>query len=43
MFPSGATYLPTDCCFSELALLKSNSVCWCSTKQTFSSVLHVHL
>jgi hypothetical protein len=26
--------LSTDCCFSELALKKSNSACWSSTKQT---------
>jgi hypothetical protein len=34
---SGATCLPTDCCFSELALLKSNSACWSRTKWTSSS------
>ena len=27
MCPSGATCIPADCCFSELALQKSNSVC----------------
>jgi hypothetical protein len=37
MCPSGATCLPTDCCFSELALYKSNSMCWSSTKRTSSS------
>jgi hypothetical protein len=37
MCPSGATCLPEDCCFSELALLKSNSACWSSTKRTLSS------
>jgi len=26
--------LTADCCFSELALLKSNSACWSSTKRT---------
>ena len=30
---SRVTCLPTDCCFSELALWKCNSVCWSSTKQ----------
>ena len=25
--PSGATYLPVGCCFSELALHKSNQTC----------------
>ena len=34
---SGATCLPTDCCFSELALLKSNSAVWSRTKWTSSS------
>ena len=34
---SGATCLPTDCCFSELALLKSNSAYWSRTKRTSSS------
>jgi hypothetical protein len=33
----GATCLSADCCFSELALYKSNSVCWSSTKRTSSS------
>ena len=37
MCPSGVTCLPVDCCFSELALLKSNSACWSGTKQTSSS------
>ena len=37
MCPSGATCLSADCCFSELALLKSNSVCWSRTKRTPSS------
>ena len=27
MCPSGATCLPADCCFSELAQLKYNSAC----------------
>ena len=39
MCPSGVTCLPTDCCFSELALLKSNSACWSSTKR-ISSTCH---
>jgi hypothetical protein len=34
MCPSGATCLPAECCFSELALKKSNSACWSSTKRT---------
>jgi hypothetical protein len=34
---SGATCLSADCCFSELALLKSNSACWSRTKRTSSS------
>jgi hypothetical protein len=29
--------LSADCCFSELALCKSNSACWSSTKRTSSS------
>jgi len=37
MFPSGATSLSADCYFRELALYKSNSVCWSSTKLTSSS------
>jgi len=37
MCPSGATCLPVDCCFSELALWKSNSACWSSTKRISSS------
>ena len=37
MCPSGATYLPADCCFSELALKMSNSTCWSRTKRTSSS------
>jgi hypothetical protein len=37
MCPSGATCLPADCCISELALLKSNSARWSSTKRTSSS------
>ena len=37
MCPSGETYLPTDCCFSELALYKYNWACWTSTKWTSSS------
>jgi hypothetical protein len=37
MCPSGATCLPADCCFSELALWKSNSACWSCTKRNSSS------
>jgi hypothetical protein len=37
MCPSGATCLPADCCFSELALLKYNSACWSRTKRNSSS------
>jgi hypothetical protein len=37
MYPSGATGLPTDCCFIELALKKINSACWSRTKHTSSS------
>ena len=33
----GDICLPADCCFSELALLKSNSACWSRTKRTSSS------
>ena len=35
--PSESTCLPMDCCFSELALYKSNSACCSSTKRTSSS------
>jgi hypothetical protein len=35
--PSGATCLSADCCFSELALCKSNSACLSRTKRTSSS------
>jgi ribosomal protein L39E len=38
MCPSGPTCLPADCCVSELALLKSDSACCCSTKWTSSSL-----
>jgi hypothetical protein len=34
MCPSGAKYLPADCCFSELTLNKSNWACWSRTKWT---------
>ena len=37
MCPSGATCLPADCCFSKLALQKSNSSCRSRTKRTSSS------
>jgi hypothetical protein len=37
MCPSGATCLPADCCFSEVALERSNEACWSSTKWTSSS------
>jgi hypothetical protein len=37
MCPRGATCLPAYCCFSELALRKSNSASWSRTKQTSSS------
>ena len=37
MFPSEATCPSAECCFSELALLKSNSACWSSTKRSSSS------
>ena len=40
MCPSGAICLPTECCFSELALYKSNSACWSTTKRT-SSLSHI--
>ena len=33
---SEATYLPADCCISEIALYKYYSGCWSSTKQTSS-------
>ena len=36
MCPSGATCLPADCCFSELALSICNSGCCSSTKRTSS-------
>jgi hypothetical protein len=36
MCPSRAICLPADCCFSELALWKSNWACWSSTKRTSS-------
>ena len=32
---SGASCLSVDCCFSELALEKSNSACWSSTKKNY--------
>jgi hypothetical protein len=34
MSPSEVTCLLDDCCFSELALSRSNSACWPSIKQT---------
>jgi hypothetical protein len=37
MCPNGTTCLPTDCCFSDLALYKSNSACWSRTKRASSS------
>jgi hypothetical protein len=37
MCRSGAPCLPADCCFSELALYKFNSVYWSRTKRTSSS------
>jgi hypothetical protein len=37
MCPSGTTCLSTDCCFSQLALYKSSSACWSSTKRISSS------
>ena len=37
MCPSEAIFLSVDCCFSKLALYKSNSTCWSSTKWTSSS------
>jgi hypothetical protein len=42
MCPSGAACLSANCCFSDLALCKSNSACWSRTKQTSSS-FHWHL
>jgi hypothetical protein len=39
MCPSGATCLPSDCCFSELVLYKSNSACCSRTKRTSSSFI----
>ena len=39
---SGTKCLPTESCFSELAILKSSLVCWSSTKQTSSSS-HQHM
>ena len=36
----GATRLLADCCFSILALYKSNSACWSRTKRTWSSSSH---
>jgi hypothetical protein len=35
--PNRVTFLPADCCFSELALYKSNSACWSRTRRTSSS------
>jgi hypothetical protein len=35
--PSGATCLSADCCFSKLALYKSNSASWSSIKRILSS------
>ena len=32
--PNGARCIPADCCFSELALYKSNEGCRSSTKRT---------
>ena len=43
MCQSGKTYLPADCCFSELALLKSNLVYWSSTKKTSSYITSVNI
>ena len=40
MCPNGATCLSADCCFSELALWKSNSACWSSTKRISLSLSH---
>jgi hypothetical protein len=37
MCPGGAICLSADCFFSELALYKSNSGNWSSTKRTSSS------
>ena len=36
MYPNEATYLPADCCFSELAITISNQACWSSTKGVYS-------
>jgi hypothetical protein len=38
MCSSGATCLFADCCFSDLALYKSNSACCSSTKRTSSLI-----
>jgi hypothetical protein len=43
MCPSGATCLPMDCCFSDLALYISNSACCSITKWTPSSSYHWQL
>jgi hypothetical protein len=43
MCPSGATCLSAHCCFSELALLKSNSACWSRTKWTSSLKINLFL
>jgi hypothetical protein len=40
--PSGATCLPSDCCFNKLALYKSNEVRWSTTKRTSSSYRRVN-
>ena len=37
MCPRETTRLSAECCFSELALLKSYYACWSSTKRTSSS------
>ena len=37
MCPSRVTCLPADCCFSKLALYKSNSACWSRTERTSSN------
>jgi hypothetical protein len=37
MCASGATRLPLECCFSELAQQKPNLACWSSTMRTLSS------
>jgi hypothetical protein len=31
MCPSGVTCLPTDCCFSELSIIKIQLTCWANT------------